>query len=60
MCALADSACFVALFVCGHGCDCVTLAARQADNVLGVEGVKALAPELAKLTQLQRLNLYCE
>ena len=29
----------------------------QADNRVGVEGAKALAPELGKLTQLQTLNL---
>ena len=44
----------------GHGCDCVTLAEVQADNELGVEGVKALAPVLAKLTQLQMLEMECE
>ena len=29
----------------------------QADNKLGAEGAKSLAPELGKLTQLQTLNL---
>lgn len=60
---MTPSLCLVACVM--HGTRVVTLIVwlwrlPQAGNKLGDEGAQALAPEIAKLTQLQELNLQGE
>ena len=62
--AFADCVCVVTLGLLHDcvvasvfGCGGVAAVCLQADNEVGAEGAKALAPELGKLRQLQTLNL---
>ena len=56
-CAVGHSSVLSCCWLCDSPCDCC---GEMSGNELGPDGAQALAPLLAKLTQLQTLDLYGE